>query len=234
MAHHIVRNVFVCMSSGAMLRMVPLDSRCGAALEDLEVIVGRLNGGPGRPHASVLAWLCEFLIYMMNRMEVAFDREITYESVKGQGVEVLGLEFCEDLLWNHHPGKRMEKMIASWSFGLFLGVCAKTGELNVDSETRGGPACENGQEESGGTEVVGRQLGMDHGGPMKPGQSRQRGRWKPPGVRCEDGSGEAASRGGEAGDPDERGPEDHAPGKLRKAEFDKHGYSDRCVRHSAI
>ena len=81
--------------------------------------------------------MCEFVSYMMNRLEVAADGKTPYERVKGKRVEVLGLEFGEKVLWKHHPGKKMEKMNARWGYGLFLGVKTKSGELIVvDGETK--------------------------------------------------------------------------------------------------
>ena len=69
----------------------------------------------------VLTWLCEFVGYMMNRMEVASDGKTPNERVK----------FCEKVLWKYHPGKRMAKFDARWGYGLFLGVRSRSGELIV-------------------------------------------------------------------------------------------------------
>ena len=85
----------------------------------------------------VLTWLCEFVGYMMNRMEVASDGKTPYERVKGKRSEVMGLEFCEKVLWKYHPGKRVAKFDARWGYGLFLGVRSRSGELIVvDGESR--------------------------------------------------------------------------------------------------
>ena len=62
----------------------------------------------------VLTWLCEFVGYMMNRMEVASDGKTPYERVKGKRSEVMGLEFCEKVLSKYHPNKRMAKFDARW------------------------------------------------------------------------------------------------------------------------
>ena len=82
----------------------------------------------------VNTWMCEFVGYMMNRLEVAADGKTPYERVKGKKAEVLGLEFGERVLWKHHPGRRMEKLNARWGYGLFIGVRAKSGELIVIDE----------------------------------------------------------------------------------------------------
>ena len=55
----------------------------------------------------VITWMCEFVTYMMNRMEVATDGKTPYERVKGKKSEVMGLEFGEKVLWKHPPGKNM-------------------------------------------------------------------------------------------------------------------------------
>jgi hypothetical protein len=53
----------------------------------------------------VITWLCDFVSYMMNRMEVATDGKTPCERVKGKRAEVMGLEFGEKVLWKHPPGK---------------------------------------------------------------------------------------------------------------------------------
>ena len=73
----------------------------------------------------------------MNRMEVASDGKAPYERVKGKRSEVMGLEFCEKVLWKYHPGKRVAKFDARWGYGLFLGVRSRCGELiAVDGESK--------------------------------------------------------------------------------------------------
>ena len=79
----------------------------------------------------VLTFLCEFVGYMMNRMEVAADGKTPYERVKGKRAEVMGLEFGEKVLWKHHPGRKMDKLNARWSYSIFLGVRSRSGELVV-------------------------------------------------------------------------------------------------------
>ena len=79
----------------------------------------------------VLTWSCEFVGYMMNRIEVASDGKTSHERVKGKRSEVMGLEFCEKLLWKYHPCKRVAKFDARWGYGLFLGVTSRSGELIV-------------------------------------------------------------------------------------------------------
>ena len=44
---------------------------------------------------------------------------------------MLGLDVGEKVLWKHHSSRKMEKISARWSYGMFLGVRAKSGELIV-------------------------------------------------------------------------------------------------------
>jgi hypothetical protein len=76
-------------------------------------------------------WLCEYVSYMMNRMEVGSDGKAPYERIKGKRCEVPGLEFGERVLYKHHGGKRMEKINPRWGFGMFVGVRARSNELVV-------------------------------------------------------------------------------------------------------
>ena len=78
----------------------------------------------------VLTWLCDFVSYMMNRLEVASDGKTPYERTKGKKAEVLGLEFGEKVLWKHRSGRRMEKLNARWSYGIFLGVTPRSPRIS--------------------------------------------------------------------------------------------------------
>ena len=98
----------------------------------------------------VLNRLCEIVGYMMNRVEVASDGKTPYERVKGKRSEVVGLEFCEKVLWKYHPGKRMVK-VDLW---LVVGVTCRSGELIVvDGREQGGEVCPDDQAHPGGGKV---------------------------------------------------------------------------------
>ena len=57
--------------------------------------------------------------------------------MKGKRLEVMCLEFCEKVVWKYHPGETMSKFDARWSYGLFLGVRSRSGELIVvDGESK--------------------------------------------------------------------------------------------------
>ena len=79
----------------------------------------------------VMTWLCEFVGYMMNRMEVSSDGKTAYERMKGKRSETPGLEFGEKVLWKYFPGQKMEKLNARWGYGMFLGVRPRSNELIV-------------------------------------------------------------------------------------------------------
>ena len=93
-----------------------LDERMGVKIEVLH---------------PVLTWLCEFVGYMMDLMEIASDGNTPNERVKGKRSEVMGLEFCEKVHWKYHPGERMAKFHARWRLWLILGVKSRSGELIV-------------------------------------------------------------------------------------------------------
>ena len=85
----------------------------------------------------VVTWLCDYASYLMNRLEVGADGKTAYERTKGKRAEVAGLEFGEKVLWKYLPTAKMQKMNARWGYGLFLGVRARSGEIVlVDGESR--------------------------------------------------------------------------------------------------
>ena len=106
----------------------------------------------------VLTWLCEFVGYMMNRMEVASDGKTPCQRVKGKRSKVMGLEFCVKVLWKDHPGKGMAKFDARWGYGLFLGVRSRSGELIVvdgeSKEVKYVRTVKRIPEEHGGTQIT--------------------------------------------------------------------------------
>ncbi len=85
----------------------------------------------------VITWLCDYASFIMNRLEVGADGKTAYERIKGKRAEVPGLEFGEKVLWKYLPAAKMQKMNARWGYGLFLGVRTRSGEIVVvDSESR--------------------------------------------------------------------------------------------------
>ena len=57
----------------------------------------------------VITWLCDYVSYLMNRMEVARDGKTPYERLKGKKAEVMGLEFGEKVMWKHPPGRSWKR-----------------------------------------------------------------------------------------------------------------------------
>ena len=149
----------------------------------------------------VLIWLCEFVGYMMNRMEVASDGKTPYERVKEKRSEVMGLEFCEKVLWKYHPGKRMAKFDARLGYGLFLGV-----------RSRSGSQWFHGTEEVATREADGDLPEFD----VKKGPGRQLTEEEKQDIMRDEA------------------PQIIHRAHLRKSDFDKHGYTDRCQGCSAI
>ena len=125
----------------------------------------------------VLTWLCEFVGYMMNRMEVASDGKTPYERVKGKRSEVMGLELCEMVLWEYHPGKRMAKFDARWGYGLFLASeVQESGELIVvDVESKEVKYVRTVQRIPEEQRWDPNNMECDHGGTMEQGRWRQGG-----------------------------------------------------------
>ena len=183
----------------------------------------------------VLTWLCEYTGYMMNRMEVARDGKTPYERVKGKKAEVIGLEFGERVLWKHPPGRSMDKINSRWGHGMFVGVKAKSNELIVidgDSKevkfvrtVRRVPEEQRWKVENlewvetvpwnhgkGDKDADGDLLDFD----VKSGPGRK---------LTEQEKTEIAMN---------EGPRILHRAHLRRADFDKHGYTDRCPGCSAL
>ncbi len=98
----------------------------------LEERVGRVIGAS----EQIVNFMPEYGAYLLNRLEVGVDGKTAYESCKGKKATVLGVEFCEKLLYNIKFKDKLAKLNARWEYGIFLVVRAKSGELWVS--TRGG------------------------------------------------------------------------------------------------
>ena len=87
-------------------------------------------------------------------MEVKSYGKTPYERVKGKRSEVMDLEFCENVLWKYHPGKRMSEFDARWGYGLFWGVRSRSRELIVlDGDSKEAIVCPDSQAHPGGATV---------------------------------------------------------------------------------
>ena len=183
----------------------------------------------------VLTWMCEFVGYMMSRMEVASDGKTPYERVKGKRGEMLGLEFGERVLWKHHPGKAMEKLNIRWGNGLFLGVRARSNELIVIDET---------SKELKYVRTVKRVPEEQRWNPdslewvtMVPwnrGAADKEADGDLPEFDVKQGPGRKLTEEEKREISTNEAPKIVHKAHLRKADFDKHGYTDRCPGCSAI
>ena len=186
----------------------------------------------------IIVWMCDYAGFLLNRMEVSADGKTAYERNKGKKAQVLGLEFGERVLWKHgRLGAKMEKINARWGYGMFIGVKIKSGELIIlDFETekieyvrtvRRVPEEQRWNKEylgkvavvpwnrgSGDEEADGEALEFDvkHG----PGRELTEEEKKELRTGVADGPGIVHRA------------------HLRKADFERFGYTDRCGGCSAI
>ena len=184
----------------------------------------------------VLTWLCEYSMHMLNRLEVSKDGKTAYERCKGKQAKVLGLEFAEKVLWKFRQhGAHMEKLNGRWGHGLFIGVRQKSGELIVvDSETkaikyvrtaRRIPEEERWQVEN--LEWVQRV-------PWNTGADDAEADGEVPEFDFKQGPGTRLTEGEMEEIRARENPRIVHRAHLRKADFDKYGYTDRCGGCSAI
>ena len=83
----------------------------------------------------VIAWMCEFVSFMMNRMDVATDDSVRESETEKNGG--LGLGVRREGIVEASPWRTMEKLNARWGYGLSVGVKVKSNELiTVDQDTK--------------------------------------------------------------------------------------------------
>ena len=183
----------------------------------------------------VLTWLCEYVSFQMNRLEVASDGKTPYERVKGKRAEVLGLEFGEKILWKHHPGKRMEKLNARWGYGLFLGVRPASGELIVvdgdSKELKYVRTVKRVPEEQRWDPNNMEWITMV---PWNRGGADKEADGDLPEFDVKKGPGRQLTEEEMKDITTSEAPRLTHRAHLRKADFDKHGYTDRCAGCSAM
>ena len=107
--------------------------RAAQALEgQIRVLLLALERRIGRkvdPTEAVVAFMPEYAAYLLNRMEVGKDGKTSYERCKGKAATVIGLEFGEKVLWRKKKADKMAKLRSRWSYGIFVGVRRKSGEM---------------------------------------------------------------------------------------------------------
>ena len=82
---------------------------------------------------KLVVFMAEYVAYVQCRLEVGQDGKTAYERVKGKSATVLGVEFCEKLLWKKAKKRsgKMEKLKPQWEYGISVGVRPRSGELLV-------------------------------------------------------------------------------------------------------
>ena len=103
----------------------------------MRVMLLALEGRVGRtvdPEEAIVTFLPEYAAYLLNRLEVGKDGKTAYERVRGKRATVVGLEFGEKVLWRKRKADRMAKLRSRWSYGVFVGIRRKSGEMWVAAE----------------------------------------------------------------------------------------------------
>jgi hypothetical protein len=183
----------------------------------------------------VITWMCEFVSYMMNRMEVASDGKTPYERVKGKRAEVMGLEFAEKVLWKHHPGKKMEKVNSRWGYGIFIGVRTRSNELIViDFESKDIKYVRTVRRIPEGQRWDSKNLELVSVVPWNRGQGDKDADGDVPEFDVKNGPGRKLTKEETEEIAMNENPKIVHRAHLRKTDFEKHGFTDRCPGCSAI
>ena len=145
------------------------------------------------------------------------------------------MEFGERVMWKHHPGKVMEKLNARWGNGLFLGVRARSNELIIIDETskelkyvrtvRRVP--EEQRWDSNNLQWVTMV-------PWNKGPSDKEADGDMPEFDVKQGPGRTFAEEEKHEISTNEAPKIVHRAHLRRTDFDKHGYTDRCPGCSAI
>ena len=184
----------------------------------------------------ILTWLCEYCTHLLNRLEVSKDGKTAYERCKGKKAKVLGFEFGETVLWKKRPpATRLQKMNSQWELGIFLGVRRESGELIVASQVdqnikytrtaRRVPEEERwSMKNLDWVRAVPWNLGEDDS--EADGENPEFDYTHGPGTRLTEGEKEAIRA--------QEKPQIIHRAHLRKSDFEKYGFTDRCGGCSAI
>ena len=183
----------------------------------------------------VITWLCEYVGFMMNRMEVARDGRTPYERVKGKKSEVMGLEFGEKVMWKHPPGKVMEKLNARWGYGLFIGVKAKSNELIImDQDTKTVKYVRTARRVPEEQRWNSDNLAWIEAVPWNRGPGDKEADGDMVEFDVKSGPGRKMTEAEKCEIEVNEAPRIVHRAHLRRTDFDKHGYTDRCPGCSAI
>ena len=183
----------------------------------------------------VNTWLCEFAGYMMNRMEVASDGKTPYERIKGKKAAVLGLEFGEKILWKHRVGEKMEKLNARWGYGLFVGVRAKSNELIImDEDTKELKYVRTVRRIPEAVRWDAKNLELVTRVPWNRGNADKNADGDVPEFDVKKGPGRQLTEEEQRGIMTSEAPRIIHKAHLRKDDFEKHGFTDRCPGCSSL
>jgi hypothetical protein len=219
-------------SNGVVERAVQSVEQC---LRTLKSAVDEKFGVQIDVRHPVITWLCDYTGYMMNRMEVARDGKTPYERVKGKKAEVIGLEFGERVLWKHPPGKTMDKIGARWSQGLFVGVKAKSNELIViDGDTKQVKMVRTVRRVPEEQRWKAEYLEWVEAVPWNHGKDDKDADGDMLDFDVKSGPGRKLTEQEKSEIAMNEGPRILHRAHLRRADFDKHGYTDRCPGCSAL
>ena len=79
----------------------------------------------------IVACVPEYAAYLENRLSQGQDGMVAYERIKDKKPTILGVEFGEKVMFKKRVGSRLEKIKASWEYGIFVGVRRRSNELQV-------------------------------------------------------------------------------------------------------
>jgi hypothetical protein len=219
-------------SNGVVERAVQSVEQC---LRTLKSAMDERFGVQVDVRHPVLTWLCDYTGYMMNRMEVARDGKTPYERVKGKKAEVIGLEFGERVLWKHPPGRTMDKLSARWGQGLFVGVKAKSNELIIiDGDTKEVKMVRTVRRVPEEQRWKAEYLEWVEAVPWNHGKGDQEADGDMLEFDVKNGPGRKLTEEERTQITVNEGPRIVHRAHLRRADFDKHGYTDRCPGCSAL
>ena len=77
----------------------------------------------------MVTFMAECAAYLLNRLLIGKDGKTAHERNKGKKATVMGPEFGEKVLFKTKIKAKMDKIDARWSYGIFVGVRTKSGEL---------------------------------------------------------------------------------------------------------
>ena len=183
----------------------------------------------------VLTWLCEYSMYLLNRLEVSKDGKTAYERCKGKKARVLGFEFAEKVLWKLRPVTNFqEKINARWGHGLFLGVRLQSNELIVmDQETKKIKYVRTARRVPMEQRWDARNLEWVQAVPWNTGNDDGDADGEVPEFDFKHGPGTRLTEGEMEEIQANKAPKILHRAHLKKADFEKFGYTDRCGGCSA-